>query len=108
MPQLIANTFATDFIHYIELLRETCDIHFTDFHRDESESIAIDIPSITHIDEFLAFLREKTETGGVSIYTKFVKTIEEFIEFHSLKNIEIIEVQKLGLESFIKEKENFI
>lgn len=97
-----------DFIPYIELLRETCDIHFTDFHRDESESIAIDIPNITHIDEFLAFLREKTETGVVSIYTKFVKTIEEFIEFHSLKNIEIIEVQKLGLESFIKEKEDFI
>ncbi|NRH21003.1 DEAD/DEAH box helicase [Candidatus Gracilibacteria bacterium] len=92
-----------DFLPYIEHLREISQIHFTDFHRDESFSMAIDIPTINHIDEFLAFLREKTEDGIVHIYTKFLKTLEEFVVFHSLKNIEIFEVQKPGLESFTKE-----
>lgn len=82
-----------DFLPYVETLREIANIHYTDFHRDDAISLSVDIPTIQHIDEFLAFLRENSDKV-VQIYTKFSKTIEEFIEFHKLKNIQIIEVQK--------------
>lgn len=73
-----------DFLPYIDILRDLCDIHFTDFHRENTISVGVDIPEIHHIDEFVAFLREIPISQKVSIYTKFVKTIEEFIEFHKL------------------------
>ena len=89
-----------DFLPYIDILRENVDIHFTDFHRENSRSLWVDIPSINHIDEFLAFLREESTEQKIQIYTKFTKTVQEFIEFHKLKNIEVIEVQKWWMESF--------
>lgn len=30
----------------------------------------------------------------VAIYTKFVKTVQEFVEFHKIGNIEVVEVAK--------------
>jgi transcription-repair coupling factor len=89
-----------DFLPYIEILREKVDIHFTDFHREDSYSLWVDIPSINHIDEFLGFLRDNSDTQKIQIYTKFLKTLQEFIEFHKLMNIEVIEVQKNWMESF--------
>jgi transcription-repair coupling factor (superfamily II helicase) len=76
-------------------------IHFTDFHRDDAISLAVDIPTIEHIDAFLAFLREERWEQRVAIYTKFVKTVQEFVEFHKIANIEIIEIAKWWMESCI-------
>ncbi len=89
-----------DFLSYVETLRTYVDIHCTDFHREDSISMGVDIESIHHIDAFLAFLREKTVSQGVSIYTKFAKTIEEFVEFHNLERIQVIAVQRAWIESF--------
>lgn len=87
-------TICCDFLPYIDILRDISNYHFTDFHRENSISVGVDIPEIHHIDELIAFLREIPNTQKVVIYTKFVKTIEEFIEFHKLKNIQAIETQK--------------
>ena len=93
--------FGCDFLPYIEQLRHIATRHFTDFHRDDAISLGVDIPTIEHIDVFLAFLREERWEQTVQIYTKFVKTVQEFVEFHKLENIEIIEVTKWGMESCI-------
>ncbi len=90
-----------DFLPYIDTLRDIADIHFTDFHREDSLSLGVDLPNINHIDEFLAFLRDTTSTHKIHIYTKFAKTIEDFIEFHKLTNIQVTEIQKGWLESFM-------
>jgi transcription-repair coupling factor len=100
-----------DFLPYIEVLRtgvpeisqkqESPIFHFTDFHRDDALSLWVDIPTIEHIDAFLVFLREERWQQRVAIYTKFVKTVQEFVEFHTLANIEIIEVAKWGIESCV-------
>ena len=83
-----------DFLPYVEKLRNIADFHFTDFHRDDAISLGVDIPTIEHIDAFLAFLREERSEQTVTIYTKLVKTVQEFVEFHKLENIAIIEVAK--------------
>ncbi|MBC7498322.1 DEAD/DEAH box helicase [Candidatus Gracilibacteria bacterium] len=90
-----------DFLPYIDQLRHISDFHFTDFHRDDAISLGVDIPTIEHIDAFLAFLREERGEQRVIIYTKFIKTVQEFVEFHAIVNIEIIDVAKGGMESCI-------
>ncbi len=90
-----------DFASYITELRGIADIHYTDFHRDDAISLWVDIPTIEHIDGLLIFLKEKTWDSNILIATKFVKTVEEFIEFHQLSNIIVIEVSRSGLESCI-------
>lgn len=89
-----------DFVSYIESLRNIANIHLTEFHRENSISLNVEIISINHIDEFLAFLREKSDSQIIYIYTRFLKTVRDFVEFHKLKNIEIIEILKNWLESF--------
>ncbi len=51
--------FGCDFLPYIDQLRYIATTHFTDFHRDDAISLGVDIPTIEHIDAFLAFLREE-------------------------------------------------
>lgn len=48
-----------DFLPYIEQIRSIAGTRFTDFHRDDAISLGVDIPTIEHIDAFLAFLREE-------------------------------------------------
>ncbi len=96
--------FECDFLPYIDTLRSIASIHFTDFHRDDAISLGVDIPQITHIDEFLDFLREYSNPAiesniptlqrSISIYTRYTKTVQEFVEFHQIRNIEIVEVSK--------------
>ncbi len=90
-----------DFHSYIESLRNIADIHFTEFHREDSISLDVDIPYMSHIDEFLIFLREKYVHQKISIYTRFSKTVQDFLEFHKLNTIDVIETPKKWLESFI-------
>ncbi|MBX9809182.1 DEAD/DEAH box helicase, partial [Candidatus Gracilibacteria bacterium] len=97
-----------DFLPYIETLREKVNIHFTDFHREDSLSLGVDIPTINHIDEFLAFLRENEGDKKIEIYTKVTKTITDFVEFHALKNIKVVEMPKIGLESCILGKSDIV
>jgi transcription-repair coupling factor len=99
--------FGCDFLPYIESLRNIASIHFTDFHRDEGISLGVDIPTISHIDEFLAFLRKERWEKQIIIYSRYIKTVQEFVEFHRIENIEIVEVNKWGMESCIM-KDNII
>lgn len=93
--------FGCDFLPYIEELRHVSHFHYTDFHRENALSLWVDIPTIEYIDALLTFLREERWEQRVIIYTKFVKTVQEFIEFHALTHIEVIEVAKWGMESCI-------
>ena len=90
-----------DFHAYIESLRIIADIHFTEFHREDSISLDVDIPYMSHIDEFLIFLRERYLQQKISIYTRFSKTVQDFVEFHKLNTIDVNETSKKWLESFI-------
>lgn len=89
-----------DFLPYIDILRASADYHCTDFHREGATSLDVEIPEISHIDALLAFLREQSE-ASIQIYTKFAKTVGEFLEFHALSHVKVVEVSKLGLESFM-------
>ena len=68
----------------------------------------VDIPTIDHIDAFIAFLRTNSGENIISIYTKFVKTVQECLEFHKIENVKIQEVSKSGMESFLQIKESII
>lgn len=88
-----------DFLWYIEQLRIIATVHFSEFQREESVSLDVAIPQIAHVEEFKEFLKEKSPSS-VIIYTKYEKTLQDFLEYNSLPGIKIIPVQKLGLESF--------
>jgi hypothetical protein len=86
----VISIFGGDFLPYIDDLRSMAHYHYTDFHREDAVSLGVDIPTIEHIDALLLFLRETT--CPVLIYTKHMMTITEFIEFHKLENITLVEV----------------
>ena len=72
--------------------------HFTDFHRDGAVSLDVSIPQISHIDEFLSFLREENlkEKGKskITLYTKYEKSVQDFFEYNSISGIKIVPVTK--------------
>ncbi|MBP6981863.1 hypothetical protein KBB25_03760, partial [Candidatus Gracilibacteria bacterium] len=74
-------------------------IHFTDFQSEHAQSLDISIPDIPHIDALIAFLREK-KSETITIATKYTKSVSEFLEYNKLEGIKIIEIQKMGLQSF--------
>jgi transcription-repair coupling factor (superfamily II helicase) len=93
--------FWCDFLTYIEELRNFASIHFTDFHRENAIPFDVSIPSIEHIDEFLWFLQKKCDIwSSILIYTKFEKSVRDFLEFHQIIWAEIIGVSRFWIESF--------
>jgi transcription-repair coupling factor (superfamily II helicase) len=77
-------------------LEERVDIHFTHFHTEKSISLSVNPIKIGHIDEFVSYIRNN---ANICIYTKFIKTIRDFLEFHGLSTISIHEISQGGLES---------
>ncbi len=57
------------------------------------------IPQISHVEELKEFLRERG-ANSICIYTKYEKTLRDFLEYNSLQDIAIIPISKVGLESF--------
>ncbi len=90
-----------DFLPYIEGLRNICQYHCTDFHREDSVSLDVSIPDIPHIDALKHFLMEHSTHANIRFYTKNAKSIQDFLEFHTLSGCEVIAVGKKGLESCI-------
>lgn len=100
-----------DFLPYKETLLETLEknnsweketkkqIHFTDFQSEHAQNLDISIPDIPHIDGLIAFLREK-KSETIMIATKYTKSVSEFLEYNKLEGIEVIEIQKMWLQSF--------
>lgn len=62
----------------------------------------VESPHIEHIDDFIQFLRDPVRVRQqIGIYTRFEKTVQEFLEFHAIQGARITPVSKLGLESTI-------
>ncbi len=96
--------FGCDFLPYIDELRKFASIHCTDFYRENSSSFAVSIPKINHIDEFLNYLWEIHKEPSwvknqIIIYTKFEKSVRDFLEFHTLNHVDIIPLHTSGMES---------
>ena len=83
------------------MLRSIADIHFTDFHREDSLSLDVSIPDISHIDALKHFLEEHSSHANICFYTKNEKSVADFLEFHEIVGCSIIPVSKNGLESCI-------
>jgi transcription-repair coupling factor len=77
-------------------IEHLADIHFTDFHREESLSLGVSTIQIQQIDELLSYLKNN---ANICVYTKFVKTIQDFLEFHKIEGVTLEEVRTAGLES---------
>ncbi len=88
-----------DFLSYIEQLRTIARVHFSEFQRENSTSLDVAIPQISHVEELKEFLRERG-ANSICIYTKYEKTLRDFLEYNSLQDIAIIPISKVGLESF--------
>lgn len=90
-----------DFLSYIETLRSREDgIHFTDFHREDARDLDVSIPGITHIDALREYIQARKENAKICIYTKYEKSVREFLDYNSLTNVDIVAMTKGGLESF--------
>jgi hypothetical protein len=89
---LIGGEFHTD----RSKIEDLADIHFTDFHREESLSLGVSTIQIQQIDELLIYLKNN---ANICVYTKFVKTIQDFLEFHKIEGVTLEEVRTTGLES---------
>lgn len=97
--------FWCDFLSYIELLRSFAYIHLSDFHREDCTSLGYEIPKISHIDEFLSYSHLwKSTWANVEIYTKYVKSVQDFFEFHNLPTSSIHEIHKTWMTSFERKK----
>ncbi len=88
-----------DFHPDIESIRQIARAHYSDFHRDGSISLDISIPDIGSIENLKAFLEERKNNATIRIYTKYERSIQDFLEFHGISGCNIIPINRMGLES---------
>ena len=88
-----------DFHLDIESIRQIARAHYSDFHRDGSVSLDVSIPDISNIEMLKAFLDERKNNATIRIYTKYEKSISDFLEFHAISGCSIIPINRMGLES---------
>ena len=88
-----------DFHPNLEVLRKYANIHFTDFHREDSTSLDVGVPDIPHIDALKHYIEENSSKANICFYTKNEKSVQDFLEFHALSGCQIIPTPKSGLES---------
>lgn len=86
-----------DFISDKELLMEGADIHMWDFHTHGGLSVDGSIPDITSIIDLEHILRDTTI--DTQIYTRYRKTIQDFLEHNSITWIRVTEVASTKLMS---------
>ena len=90
-----------DFLPYIDTLRGRPEvIHLTDFHREWAMSLDVSIPGITHIDALREYIQWRWAPAKICIYTRYDRSVREFLEYNSLSNVEIMAMTRWGLESF--------
>ena len=92
---LIGCDFHTD----LALLRASSRAHFTDFHRADSISLDVSIPDIAHIDALRQYIWENAPHADIRIYTKNVKSVQDFLEYHQIHGCSIVVTTRHGLES---------
>ncbi len=97
-----------DFLEEISELQKIADFHFSEISWENKENLGILAPSISTIHDLIHFLEhKKTENIPVKIFTKYTKTVEDFLENNRIENIEILETNNRELESFENSSKNF-
>lgn len=80
-------------------------IHISDFFADGGENIGIEIPKASEPRELVDLLRKFAKDNfTLDCYTKYDTSLQEFIEYNSLKNIHIHETKNRHIQSFVDEK----
>lgn len=98
-----------DFLKEINILQKIALIHFSEISAYNWEKLNIKIPDISNIHELIAFFCNNKKNGfDINIFTKYKKSVENFLDNNGIKNIKIIEISERKLESFFIEKNSIL
>lgn len=93
--------FWCDFLPEISLLQEIATYHFSEINWQNSHKLWIKNLSISNIHELIAKIsNSENKKIPINIYTKYKKTIQEFLENNNISNINITETAERNIESF--------
>lgn len=110
LPEILPNIdfylIWCDFLQEVSLLKKFAIAHFSEINSPENEKIWIDFPEIKSIHELIAIISNNKNTP--IFYTRNPKTLENFLENNSLKNITIIHSNSRKIESFELKNDNKI
>ena len=95
-----------DFLQEISVLQKFAILHFSEINTPENEKIWVEFPEIKNIHELIANISNNKNTP--IFYTRNPKTLENFLENNSLKNITIIHSNSRKIESFEFKNDNKI
>lgn len=106
LPEVDFYILWCDFLQEISVLQKFAIIHFSEINTLENEKIWVDFPEIKNIHELIANISNNKNTP--IFYTRNPKTLENFLENNSLKNITIIHSNSRKIESFELKNDNKI
>ena len=106
LPEVDFYILWCDFLQEISVLQKFAIIHFSEINTLENEKIWVDFPEIKNIHELIANISNNKNTP--IFYTRNPKTLENFLENNSLKNITIIHSNSRKIESFEFKNDNKI
>lgn len=106
LPEVDFYILWCDFLQEISVLQKFVILHFSEINTLENEKIWVDFPEIKNIHELIANIRNNKNTP--IFYTRNPKTLENFLENNSLKNITIIHSNSRKIESFEFKNDNKI
>ena len=106
LPEVDFYILWCDFLQEISVLQKFAILHFSEINTLENEKIWVDFPEIKNIHELIANISNNKNTP--IFYTRNPKTMENFLENNSLKNITIIHSNSRKIESFEFKNDNKI
>lgn len=106
LPEVDFYILWCDFLQEISVLQKFAILHFSEINTLENEKIWVDFPEIKNIHELIANISNNKNTP--IFYTRNPKTLENFLENNSLKNITIIHSNSRKIESFEFKNDNKI
>ncbi|MGP1582738.1 MAG: DEAD/DEAH box helicase [Candidatus Altimarinota bacterium] len=106
LPEVDFYILGCDFLQEISVLQKFAILHFSEINTLENEKIGVDFPEIKNIHELIASISNNKNTP--IFYTRNPKTLENFLENNSLKNITIIHSNSRKIESFEFKNDNKI
>ncbi|RAL56475.1 hypothetical protein BLM37_03105 [Candidatus Gracilibacteria bacterium GN02-873] len=106
LPEVDFYILGCDFLQEISVLQKFAILHFSEINTLENEKIGVEFPEIKNIHELIANISNNKNTP--IFYTRNPKTLENFLENNSLKNITIIHSNSRKIESFEFKNDNKI
>lgn len=106
LPEVDFYILWCDFLQEISVLQKFAILHFSEINTLENEKIWVEFPEIKNIHELIANISNNKNTP--IFYTRNPKTLENFLENNSLKNITIIHSNSRKIESFEFKNDNKI